>query len=68
MNTAIDTAVITCPGGGSITLTKHADQDVSFLDANGIRQGNASEALVSLFATIKANGSGTTPVIGRVDH
>lgn len=67
MSSPVETTAITCPGGSAITLTKHADQSVSFVDAGGTRQGNASEALVALFAAIKANGSGTTPVIGRVD-
>ncbi|RAU22300.1 hypothetical protein CU669_09255 [Paramagnetospirillum kuznetsovii] len=68
MNASVETVTITCPGGGTITLTKHQDQDVSFVDAGGTRQGNATEAMIKLFATIKANGSGTAPVIGRVDH
>jgi hypothetical protein len=68
MNTTVETIAITCPGGATITLTKHQDQDVSFLDTNGIRQGNATDAMRLLFATIKANGSGTPPTIGRVDH
>jgi|GEM_PF-6076526 len=68
MNTAIETVTITCPGGGSIVLTKHSDQDVSFVDSKGIRYGSPSEAMIKLFATIKANGSGAAPVMSRVDH
>jgi hypothetical protein len=67
MNGSIETTTITCPGGGSVVLRKHSDQDISFTDFNGVSQSNASEALVKLFATIKANGSGTPPTITRTD-
>lgn len=74
MNDIIETISVTLVGVDehgdpkTLTLTKHADGDISFLDFNGIRHSSPTEFADKLFATIKANGSGTTPVIGRVDH
>jgi hypothetical protein len=68
MNDSVETITFLCPGGTAFTMTKHQDGDISFLDFNGIRHGSATEAMTKLFATIKANGSGTPPTIGRVDH
>lgn len=67
MNSAIDTTVITCPGGGFISLMRDPHQNVVFLDKDGILQSSATEAMTKLFDTIKANGSGKPPTIGRVD-
>jgi hypothetical protein len=67
MNDTVETITFLCPGGAPFTMTKHQDGDISFLGFNGVRQGSASETMLKLFATIKANGSGTPPTIGRVD-
>ena len=67
MNAAVETVAVTCPGGATLTITKHSDGDISFLDTNGVRQGNATDAMVKLFATIKANGSGTPHALVQVN-